>query len=153
MSTKKTLNIVQTRFKSLNIEIIEDLEDISMTNLDNELIQVIMNLLNNARDILEISQNDQKLIFVKIYKEENNIIISVKDNGGGIDNNIIDKIFEPYFTTKHKSQGTGIGLYMCQEIITKHMNGELKVSNQSFSYKGTQFKGAEFKIIFHNNPL
>ena len=150
---KKTLNIIQTKFKSLNIEIIEELEDISITNLDNEFIQVIMNLLNNARDILEISQNDKKLIFVKIYKSEGDIIISVKDNGGGIENKIIDKIFEPYFTTKHKSHGTGIGLYMCQEIITKHMNGELKVSNQSFEYKGTQFKGAEFKIIFHNTSL
>jgi len=148
---KKTLNIVETRFKNLNIEIIEELEDISITNLDNELIQVIMNLLNNARDILEISKNNKKLIFVKIYKEEKHIVISVKDNGGGINNSIIDKVFEPYFTTKHKSQGTGIGLYMCQEIITKHMNGTLEVSNQTYTYNSVQYTGAQFKIIFPNN--
>jgi len=145
---KKTLNIVETRFKSMDIEIIENLEDISITNLDNELIQVMMNLLNNARDILETMNITQKLIFVNIYTEDNNVIISVKDNGGGIDEKIITKIFEPYFTTKHQSQGTGIGLYMCQEIISKHMEGEITVSNQSFEYKGINYTGAEFKIIF-----
>ena len=65
---KKTLNIVETRFKSMDIEIIENLEDISITNLDNELIQVMMNLLNNARDILETMNITQKLIFVNIYR-------------------------------------------------------------------------------------
>ena len=149
---RKTLNIVETRFKSMDIEIIENLEDISITNLDNELIQVIMNLLNNARDILStITDMQKKLIFVNIYKKDNNIIISVKDNGGGIDDKIINKVFEPYFTTKHQSQGTGIGLYMCQEIITKHMGGELTVSNQSFSYKDIEYTGAEFKIQFPLN--
>ena len=132
------------------LEIVEALEDISITNLDNELIQVMMNLLNNARDILSTTDIKKKLIFVTIYKKDNNITISVKDNGGGINNKIINKVFEPYFTTKHQSQGTGIGLYMCQEIITKHMDGELTVCNQSFKYKDVDYIGAEFKIIFPN---
>ena len=148
---RKTLNIVETRFKSMDIEIVESLEDISITNLDNELIQVMMNLLNNARDILDTRDGQKKLIFVTTYKNNNTITISIKDNGGGIDDKIINKVFEPYFTTKHQSQGTGIGLYMCQEIITKHMEGELTVSNQSFTYKDVEYTGAEFKITFPFN--
>jgi len=147
---KKTLNIVLSRFKSMDIEIIENLEDISITNLDNELIQVIMNLLNNARDVLETSDNSRKLIFVDIYTKDKNVIISIKDNGGGIQEKIISKVFEPYFTTKHQSQGTGIGLYMSQEIITKHMGGKITVNNRSFTYENIDYKGAEFKIIFPN---
>jgi len=148
---KKTLNIVQSRFKNLDIQIIEELEDISITNLDNELIQVIMNLLNNARDILVSNRTENRLIFVTIYKDKKNVVITVKDNGGGIENSILDKVFEPYFTTKHQSQGTGIGLYMCQEIITKHMDGKLTVSNQSFTYKDKEYLGAQFKIQFPIN--
>lgn len=145
---KKTLNIVQQRLNVLDIEVIEDLDDISITNLDNELVQVMMNLLHNARDALETNQKGRKLIFVTIKKQDNNVIISIKDNAGGIEDSIIDKIFEPYFTTKHKAQGTGIGLYMCQEIITKHMDGRITVTNENFSYEGKEYRGAEFKIKF-----
>jgi len=145
---KKTLNIVEQRLNVLNIEVIEELEDISITNLDNELVQVMINLLHNARDALETKQDERKLIFVTIKKQHNNVIISIKDNAGGIEDSIINKIFEPYFTTKYKAQGTGIGLYMCQEIITKHMGGGITVTNQKFSYEGKEYKGAEFKIKF-----
>jgi len=144
---QKTLNIVQVKFKSIDIEIIENIEDISITNLDNELIQVLMNILNNAKDALEIKRSNQKFIFVDIYKENESLIIKIKDNAGGIDEQIISKIFDPYFTTKHQSQGTGIGLYMCQEIINNHMEGKLFVKNQSFKYENIEYKGAEFKIV------
>jgi len=142
----KTFNIIRSKFQSLDITIIEDIQDISLTNLDNELIQVLMNLLNNAKDALEKETNLKKYIFVTIFKRDENIIISIKDNAGGIPQEIIKKVFEPYFTTKHKSQGTGIGLYMCQEIISKHMDGTLKVANSTFNYKGSQYTGAEFII-------
>ena len=148
---QKTLNIVLSKFKNANIELVENIEDIAITNLDNELIQVIMNLLNNARDILITKENIQRFIFVDISKKNHNIVITIKDNGGGVPPEIIEKIFEPYFTTKHKSQGIGIGLYMCQEIITKHMNGILTVSNKTFTYKKVQYKGAEFRIVFPVN--
>ena len=144
----KTLNIVQTKFKDLNIKIIEDIDNINITNLDNELIQVLMNILNNAKDALSTNQKKERIIFVTIKKIEDNISIKIKDNAGGIPENLLDKIFEPYFTTKHKSQGTGIGLYMCQEIIHQHMNGNLKVINQEFEYEKKKYTGAEFNISF-----
>ena len=145
---QKTLNIVLSKFKNANIEIVENIEDISITNLDNELIQVMMNLLNNARDVLITKENIKRYIFVNISKTDHNVVITIKDNGGGVPFEIIEKIFEPYFTTKHKSQGIGIGLYMCQEIISKHMNGKLTVNNKNFTYKDVHYKGAEFKIEF-----
>ncbi|MEA3512447.1 MAG: ATP-binding protein, partial [Campylobacterota bacterium] len=145
---QKTLNLVNSKFISLKIEIIEEIQDIKITSLDNEIIQVIMNLLNNARDVLETKEDQKRLIFVEIYKDidEKNVIIKIKDNAGGIPTEIIDKVFDPYFTTKHKSQGTGIGLYMCQEMIVKHMNGTICASNVAYTYDSIEYKGAEFKI-------
>ncbi|MGB5793903.1 ATP-binding protein, partial [Poseidonibacter sp.] len=65
---------------------------------------------------------------------------------GGIEDEVINRVFEPYFTTKHKSQGTGIGLHMSQEIISRHMNGVLEVSNTQYTYKNKSYKGAIFVI-------
>ena len=81
-----------------------------------------------------------------MYKENNTAILTIKDNAGGIKNENLDRIFEPYFTTKHKSQGTGIGLYMSLEIINKHMNGKLSASNKEYIYNNKKYTGAEFKI-------
>ena len=140
-----TLKLVNSKFDSLKIELIENIQNIEVLGLQNELKQVIMNILNNARDILE-EKEQTRLIFVDIYKVENNALIKIKDNAGGIPEDIIERIFEPYFTTKHKKQGTGIGLYMAQEMIIKHMNGNLSVSNEMFTYKDIDYKGACFTI-------
>ncbi len=142
----KTLNLVNSKFKYLDIEIIENLTDIELNNLDSEIVQVIMNLLNNARDILETKKDQEKLIFVDIYQKDNYAIMEIKDNGGGISEDIINKIFDPYFTTKHQSQGTGIGLYMSHEIMTKHIGGNLLVQNINYEYQSKNYKGAMFTI-------
>ncbi|WP_404319491.1 PAS domain S-box protein [Malaciobacter canalis] len=144
---KKALFLVSSKLKNREIDIIENIEDIDLYGFDNELVQVIMNLINNARDALEESSLEYKYIFIDIYKDkENNIILKICDNAGGIPVNVIGKIFEPYFTTKHKSLGTGIGLYMCEEILVKHMNGEISVKNKEFEYEKNSFKGAEFTL-------
>ena len=96
-------------------------------------------------DALESIPNE-KYIFVDIYKEDTSLIIKIKDNAGGIKEDIIKRVFEPYFTTKHQSQGTGIGLYMSEEIITKHMDGVLEVENTSYEFEGENFIGALFII-------
>ena len=142
----KTLNLVNSKFKSSEIEVFEQIIDIQINNLDTELIQVLMNILNNAKDVLETKENQRRLIFVDIYKQNNNAILEFKDNGGGIAPDIIDKIFEPYFTTKHKAQGTGIGLYMSAEMIIKHIGGNLTVKNEEFEYDGITYLGACFTI-------
>ena len=142
----KTLRLVNSKFESLEIKVIENLKDIKLVNLENEIVQVIMNILNNAKDILETTTNQPRLIFVNIYEDEDYAILEIKDNAGGVPMTIIDKIFEPYFTTKHQSQGTGIGLYMSEEIMSKHIKGSLSVENETFTYEDITYTGAKFII-------
>jgi len=117
----------------------------------NELIQVLINILNNAKDELIKKKEQELFIFIDVFLENSNINICIKDNAGGIDENIIDRIFEPYFTTKEQSQGTGIGLYMSEEIVVKHMKSKLIVQNTEYTYDNVIYRGAEFKIIINKD--
>jgi two-component system, NtrC family, sensor kinase len=147
-SIKTTFELISAQFNAQNIHIIKNIEDIRVCSYENELIQALINILNNARDALKNKGNelDKRLIFIDILKKDKNAIIKIKDNAGGINDKNIKKIFEPYFTTKQKSEGTGIGLYMTQEIIVKHLGGEINVSNKSFIYIDNSYTGAEFEI-------
>ena len=127
------------------IKVIRNVDDLSITGFEREFLQVLLNIFKNAMDALESIPNE-KYIFVDIYKEDTSLIIKIKDNAGGIKEDIIKIVFEPYFTTKHQSQGTGIGLYMSEEIITKHMDGVLEVENTSYEFEGENFIGALFII-------
>lgn len=144
-AVKKTLNLINTQLTSRNIEIIKNIENISLEGFERELLQVLLNILNNAKDALE-KIDGKKYIFINIFKENNKIIIKIKDNANGVPKNIIKRIFEPYFTTKHKSQGTGIGLYMSQEIVTRHMDGKIYVENSNFEFENNKYKGAVFIV-------
>ena len=105
-------------------------ESIAYTLPQGELTQVIVNILNNAKDVLvEKSDEDDRLVIIKLFKEKDKAFITIEDNGGGIESTILPRIFEPYFTTKHKSQGTGLGLNMSYKIMTESLNGKLEVSN------------------------
>ena len=147
----KALSLVTSKLKNRDIQIIKSKDEITVLGLKNEFIQVILNIINNAIDAFETLKDSDKYIFINSYKENENLILTIKDNAGGIKEEIINRIFEPYFTTKHKSQGTGIGLYMSLEIIKKHMHGELLVSNKEYIYNNNKCKGAEFKIIIPLN--
>ncbi len=136
--------------KDLEIEVIKNCANLELFTFQNEFIQVLVNLLNNARDALKLIDS-KRYIFIEVYSTSSEIIIEVKDNAGGINDEIKDKVFEPYFTTKHKSQGTGIGLYMSQEIVKKHMKGKLIVSNEAYEYKTKRFTGAKFSIVLLKN--
>ncbi|MDZ7820275.1 MAG: cache domain-containing protein [Aliarcobacter sp.] len=141
-----TLDLLSAQFNSQNIEIIKDIDDVEINSYENELIQALINILNNARDELKNKELARKLIFISTIKNDNEVIIKIKDNAGGIIKENIDKIFEPYFTTKHKSQGTGIGLYMTEEIIIRHLKGSIEVKNDEFIYENFSYIGAEFTI-------
>ncbi len=142
---KKAMNLVESKLKSLSIEVIDNLDDVNIVSLENELIQVLINLLNNAKDVLEDKKAQRKFIFTDIYIENKNAILTIKDSGGGIPENIIDNIFEPYFTTKELN-GTGIGLNMSKEIIIGHLNGKISVENSTYIYEDVKYTGAVFKI-------
>ena len=94
--------------------------------------------------ILKLSKSQQN-------KKKNKAIIEITDNAGGINKDIIKKIFEPYFTTKHKYQGTGLGLYMTHKIIKMSMKGKISVSNKKFIFENKTYMGAYFKIILTAN--
>ena len=142
----KTLNLVKAQFVAKDIEIVQNIQDCKIQSIENELIQVLINILNNARDALVVKENQRRLIFLNTYSENDTLHIEIKDNAQGIPEDIIDRIFEPYFTTKHQSQGTGIGLYMSKEIIEKHLNGKIEVINKKYVYDNIEYLGACFSI-------
>ena len=144
----KALNLTNSQFKLKQIQVIEDIEDFKLNSFENELIQVLMNILNNSKDALLNLENQERLIFIKTYKNNNNSYIEIYDNANGISEKILGKIFEPYFTTKHKSQGTGIGLYMSKEIVENSLEAELFAKNITFDYNKKTYKGAKFTIVF-----
>ncbi len=125
------------------------IEDITFKLNENLFIQALINIYNNAKDAMVYNKedSDDRFLFVeaKVINEELEILI--KDTGQGIPLNIMEKIFDPYFTTKHSSIGTGIGLYMTNQIITKQFHGQITVSNIEIENSDKILSGAEFKII------
>jgi len=128
----KTLEIIQATLDSNYIEIIDEIDynnPIKITMKQDALSQVLMNLINNSKDIMVEKKIEDKWIKLQQKIKNETYIITIEDNGGGIPQEIITRIFDPYFTTKHKSQGTGLGLYMSKEITQKHLFGKLYVQN------------------------
>ena len=147
-SIKKILNIIKGSFTKYDIKVNLDLEeDLIINSYENELNQAILNILNNAKDALIGFDNQEKYINIKSYKTTNGIIIEIIDNAGGIKEENLSKVFEPYFTTKHKSQGTGLGLYMTHKIITSSMKGKIEITNTQNKFNNKLFnKCAKVKI-------
>ena len=144
---EKALDLIIIQLNRQNIQVVKDLDDVYIYALENELLQVIINVINNSKDEYERKELKEKFIFITLKDNENDVEINIKDNAGGIDDKIIGKIFEPYFTTKSKNKGTGIGLYMSKEIIQKHMSGKILVVNEHYVYEDKDFKGARFDIF------
>ncbi len=141
------LSIVKISLTNQKINVIEQIEcDDRFEAFSNELKQVVLNLIKNAEDIL--IEKEIKDAFIKIYAfkdSNNNLILEISDNGGGIPEDIIDLIFDPYFSTKGQKDGTGLGLYMSKTIIEEHCNGELNVSNSD--------SGAVFQIVLQKEHI
>lgn len=138
------INIFGTYFSVNNIMIVNDVEEIKINSYANGLQQVLLNIVKNAKDAI---QKDGIIYITSSALEDGMLEIRIKDSGGGIPEGIKDKIFDPYFTTKHKSQGTGIGLNMSYQIVKEHLKGEILVQNSSFEYDGKEYYGAEFSLL------
>ena len=127
---ESTLDIIKVSYDSHFIVLNKELDTtIEYFGSENFLAQVLLNILVNSKDALIENQIENKKVNLKLFEENNNIKIIIQDNAGGIKEENLDKIFDPYFTTKHKSQGTGLGLYMSTQIINKHFNGNISVLN------------------------
>ena len=146
----KTIDLISSTLAKEEITLIRNIQNINFTSYENELIQVLMNIFINAKDALA-NRKSEKLIIVVIKQIEDNLVIKIKDNAGGVDSSIIDKIFEPYFTTKHQFNGTGIGLYMSKLIVEKHLIGEISVKNIDFIFNSKTYRGALFELVLPLN--
>jgi len=105
----------------------------------NEIKQVILNLIKNSEDIFLEKKLQEATIWINVYTKDSKVCINVEDNAGGIPDDIIDKVFDPYFSTKKEKDGTGLGLYMSKTIIEEHCEGKLLVENTN--------NGASFTIV------
>jgi C4-dicarboxylate-specific signal transduction histidine kinase len=135
---KMAIKIIEPSFMMNNIEIVEDYiekENIYFSLISGELLQVLISILNNAKDAFMEKEIENKWFKYSVRKDINKFIITLEDNAGGIRVDIMDKIFNPYFTTKHQNQGTGMGLYNSYNIVTKHLNGKIYATNTSFGAK------------------
>jgi len=134
-----TLKLMNAGLESKNITVQTEFKcKGTIFSYPNELLQVTMNLIKNSEDALLEKKIANPTITIRCYSDEKRVTLEIEDNAGGIDESIIAKIFDPYFTTKDEYNGTGIGLYMSKVIIEEHCDGKLSVSNSS--------DGALFKI-------
>lgn len=136
----EAISLAGASIKSYKINLYKKVKCNSIINgYEREFAQVLLNLISNAKDILNQREIINPKITIIIDVQERNVVLTVQDNAGGVDQEHLDLIFEPYFTTKESSQGTGLGLYMSKMIIEKNMNGTLTVENNK--------EGALFTLI------
>ena len=125
------------RNKSITVDL-ELRDEVVAFGYRNEYSQVLLNILNNARDVLTERRIANPLIRIRAFSENGRAVVTIWDNGGGINEDVLPRIFDPYFSTKEPGKGTGIGLYMSKAIIEQNMGGKLTVR--------TIDGGAEFRI-------
>jgi len=126
-----TVRLIEKSMESYKIVLeIEVRTDARLLVYRNELMQVLLNIISNAKDALVNSGVTDPKITISIYEEEGSVVILLCDNGGGVDEAIKEKIFDPYFSTKGAKSGTGLGLYMAKTIVEEHLNGEISVFNR-----------------------
>ena len=137
------MRLMSAQLKNHNIEFITDIqENLSFVTYKKDLEHVLINLFSNARDAFEEGNLEAKQIEVKAYMKDERCIIKVSDNAGGIKSDVIERIFEPYFTTKEQGKGTGLGLFMSKKIVKETLDGTISVKNV--------VDGAEFTISLIN---
>ncbi len=127
----ETINIMEGTIQKYDIHItVHCEEEIKIEGFLSEFTQVLINLINNSKDAFIKNEIKNRCIDIEIFRDEKgNVVLNFSDNACGIDEEIIDKIFDPYFSTKHSSVGTGLGLYMSKMIIKNSLNGDISACN------------------------
>ncbi|CAA6813283.1 MAG: Unknown protein [uncultured Sulfurovum sp.] len=144
-SIDETIHIFNFQATAHKITIHQDLEeDLTVEGDIGQFNQALLVIFSNAKDAFISKETTKRLISIKSESVDNTTVIKIRDNAGGIPENVIDRIFEPYFTTKFKDKGTGIGLSMTYNIINK-MSGNIEVNNCE--------NGAEFTIVIPSKFL
>ena len=128
---QRTMEIIGLSLQKQDIELVKEFGELPPLELfPNEVQQALINLFKNAEEALEESGIDKKRLIVRTYAQQDKQILEVQDNAGGIPEDVVDQIFFPYFSTKNKLNGTGLGLYMSRMIIEDHLGGKLTVVNK-----------------------
>ena len=128
---QRTMEIIGLSLQKQDIELVKEFGELPPLELfPNEVQQALINLFKNAEEALEESGTDKKRLIVRTYVQQDKQILEVQDNAGGIPEDVVDQIFFPYFSTKNKLNGTGLGLYMSRMIIEDHLGGKLTVVNK-----------------------
>ncbi len=147
-SILRVLKLLKSSIQNHNIQVETHLNgDLIINGYPNEFLQVLVNIINNAKDALMTQDINARFMNIKTFIKNKRCVIEVNDNGGGVDETIVSKIFDPYFTTKHKSQGTGIGLYMSHQIVVEHMKGSIYAKNIEFIKDKKNYKGCSLVIV------
>ena len=142
------LSLVRAAVDNYYIHVVLSLkEHPRLKSYPDQLKQCFINIFNNAKDELKKIPENQRYFFIETSFKEDQVKIVFTDSAGGIPEEIIPKIFDPYFTTKHNSNGTGLGLSMTYDIITNGLNGTISAQNVEFDYDNKHLKGAQFTII------
>jgi ABC-type amino acid transport substrate-binding protein/signal transduction histidine kinase len=131
-SVNRVLNIMKGALSNHFIKVEKHIANIKISSYENELNQALLNIITNSKDALKDIDEKDRMLYINVYQSNNDAIIEIIDTAGGIPIDIINKVFEPYFTTKHQSQGTGLGLYMTHKIITESMGGYIKIDNITY---------------------
>ncbi len=141
------LHLIEGSTKKNNINIVLNLqEDIVIYGYENGLTQCFINIFNNTKDAFKENDIEERFLFLTTSINNDNAEIIIKDNAGGVNPEILPKIFEPYITTKHQAQGIGLGLHMTYKLIVEGMKGSIEVHNTTYEYDGKTYNGAEFII-------
>lgn len=150
---KQIESIIEPLLKAKGIKIYSTFEneDVECYGYGREFAQVVINILNNAKDAILLSEVVEKVIKIDVADEGSSIRIDIYDNAGGIPEDILPRIFNPHFTTKEESGGTGIGLTMSKNIIEEHFKGSLYAKNTQFVLNEKSYYGACFTIIIPKN--
>lgn len=146
-SLEKAINLfsIKVEFNNIDIEYNKNINTL-LTGKENEFVQTILNILNNSLDTFITNKIEKKVIKISTNQNSETLQIKISDNAGGVDEGILEKIFELYFTTKHKAIGTGVGLYMAYQIITHHFNANINAKNSLMTIDKKEYKGLSIII-------
>ena len=144
----KNIQTLEPAYNYNNISFVTQTSNIEYFGYKDEFLLILNKLIQNAKDAFVSKEIKEGYIFICLREQDNMIRLELYDNAMGIDESIKDKIFEPYFTTKHKAQGVGLSLYVTKNIVTKYFNGTIKFSNKNFTYDDKEYSGASFVVEF-----
>lgn len=147
---ENSINFLKSNLTINNVKIIDNLDNsLSLFGNVNDFTQIIMSILNNSQDAFLLNDIKNRYVLISLHQDDNKIFLSIKDTARGIQKEEITKIFDPYFTTKHKSKGTGVGLFLTHQIITEQFKGQI-VAQNSYSYiQNKKYRGLEISMEFN----